>query len=582
MTQARPIGIDLGTTHTLVAVLDEDGPRVLPMQGGGVLLPSVVAVDDAGAVVVGRPARDLAVRAPDRAVVRFKSEMGSDRTWTLAGQTFTPTMLSALVLKEAAALAERALGAPVTHAVVSVPAWFREPQRAATLDAGRLAGITIDRLVNEPTAAAMAHGLHQLDVDHRGVVVDLGGGTFDVTVLEMFAGMIEVSATSGDTHLGGEDITDDLVARVATEAGVALRDLSADAVGRLRHRTEQAKRALSTEAHVSVRTDDLPGHTVPSVGLDRAVLAEVFAPWRQRMRRAIAEALRQAAVLPQAISEVVLVGGATRMVAVQDLVREVFGREPERGLHPDHAIALGAAVQAGLAADDAAVSDLVVTDVLTHSLGVAVVKSWDGVDFPDRFDPVLHRGTTLPCSRREHYFTRHHAQTSVTIRIFEGEHREVDHNAHLGQLTLDGLTPGDDPDHRVGFTVRFTHDTNGLLEIEATVDGEAERSPVTMVLQRAQERLEGDALDRAMAALGTLKTHPREFLPNRIVLERAKRVFTMVQGDDRRTLDELIGAFEASLEREQADQVDARRAVVREWVDRLCRVHGLDREDFDG
>lgn len=567
------IGIDLGTTHTVAAALIDGKPTVLASAAHPALLPSVVALDDTDHVLVGEAAREVAARRPERAVQRFKSDMGSERTYTLGADEQTPVTLSALVLKEILAQAREVLGAPVERAVVTVPAWFREPQRSATMAAGRLAGLQIERLLNEPTAAALYYGLHNPEAESRAVVVDLGGGTLDVTVLELFAGMVEVAASSGDTRLGGEDFTDALEGLLRERTGTVAGD---EREGLLRHRAEKAKRELSRAEVAVVPTADLPNTSLAEVRLSRADAENAWAPLLQRVDTCVRAAILQAGLRPEQVDNLLLVGGATRMPVVRALCERIVHKPALRALHPDFVVALGAAVQGGLLDRDSAVSDLVMTDVLTHSLGLEVTKHFDGRAYEGRFSPVLHRGTTLPCSREDVFSTLHHQQTQLNLRIYEGEQRLAAENTRLGELMVDNLPAHADTNARSSVRVRFTHDASGLLEVEVHRLDQQDATPQRFVLHRANQPLTGTDLDEAVASLARLKTHPRELLPNRLVMERAQRIYLQVPPDVRPHLDEAMLALESALDLQEPEVITPRREALAAYLDRLVAHFDLD------
>lgn len=555
------LGIDLGTTHSVAAVLETDGPRPLSNSLGRTLVSSAVALGDGDDLLIGDAALERVHRRPGDGVVRFKPDMGSKRTWRIGHRELGPVELSALVLREMKALAEASLQTTVTDAVVTVPAWFQEPQRRATIEAGRLAGLQIRRVLNEPTAAALAHGLHTAHEARTILVLDLGGGTFDVTALSMFEGVVEVLASVGDTHLGGEDFTDALLEHVLAGA-----EPDPEARALLRARCELAKRSLSREDAVDI----------PYAGGEIAVRRDTFealnAPRLERVRHCVTEALMQGRLAPKDIDEVVLVGGATRMPCIHELVKAIFGREPRAGIDVDHIVACGAAVQAALLAKNDAVRDFVVTDVLPHSLGVAYVKFVDDTYLDDRFDPILPRTTTLPASRRETYLTLHQKQDTLHLDVYQGERRIASHNHHLGRLVVERLPTSEEEDHRVPVEVRFSHDTNGLLEVEATVPSTGE--VVSSVFERGADLSEADRA-QALAALAALKIPPQEQLPNRFALERARRLFEMLpHGSERETLDHALSRFEAALVREDVHAPKARQAVI-ETVEMLAKRLGI-------
>jgi molecular chaperone HscC len=565
------IGIDLGTTHSVVAVLEAAGPRVLRNELGHTLVPSVVAIDATGRLVVGAPARERLTSAPRSAASRFKTDMGEQRTHQLGELSLSPISLSSLVLREMRTIAETALDLPITEAVITVPAWFREPQRRATIDAATLAGLGVRRLVNEPTAAALAHGLGRGSEAQTIAVLDLGGGTFDVTILELFEGVVEVRASVGDVHLGGEDFTDALLRHALRKAGrvSALDDLTH---AKLRARAEQGKRALSVRPTAELDLTEAGGRLFT---IDRTAFASCTADLLQRMQRCAREALVQAGLRPAAVHELLLVGGATRMPAVHELATTLFQRLPRADTDVDHLVARGAAVQAGLARRHAAVRELMVTDVLTHSLGVRVRAEWGEHVFEDHFDPVLSRGTTLPATRRSTYQTLSPLQDSILLRIYEGEHRQASANTPLGELhVMDLPTHPDAPDARERLEVCFTHDTSGLLEVEATVQSTGTQA--RLVLARGGTLLDPQARATAELELRRLRTHPRDLLPNRWLLERAARLVTLVPGAVRREVDLALMAFEAALAHGDPGLILQRRDGLTALVEALHRRYLLD------
>ena len=551
------VGIDLGTTHSLVAVLEEDGPRVLTDSAGRVLLPSAVALDDQNTLLVGEAALRRLQRDPSSGVRWFKRDMGGDVTHSLDSDTLTPTELSALVLRELKARATAALGQAPTRAVITVPAYFQEPQRAATIEAGRLAGLEVLRLVNEPTAAAMAHGLQDSQTERSCVVIDLGGGTLDVTVLEIFDGIVEIVASGGDGRLGGEDFTDRLFEVARQEAGLP-EHTAGPLLGLLRAECEQAKCSLGTHARVRL---ELPSSAVldhwqeaSELLLSRSLFASICEPLLQRLRTCIVDTLAAARTAPSTIDEVLLVGGATRMPAVAELVTELFESAPRVHLDPDLTVALGAAVQAGLIVHDAAVGELVVTDVLAHSLGVEVARTGQDRFLRGYFLPVLHRNTTLPVRRVERLHTVHHQQPQLKVDVYQGEHRYVSKNRLLGSFEITDLPQAEDPEHREAVDLCFVHDLNGLLQVEATVVSTGVQARI-LIGQRSG-RLTPTQLESAQATLDRLNVHPRDLLPNRLLLEHAHTRILRLTPRQREMLDPVLLAFEDALARQDSAAVD--------------------------
>jgi len=558
----RIVGIDLGTTHSLVAVLDEGGPRCLPNALGDLLTPSAVLVDEDDSVSVGRIALAREVTAPGRVARFFKRDMGTDHHLDLGDARWTPVELSAVVLKALLADAEATLGEPVTEAVVSVPAWFSETQRRATRQAAELAGLTVRRLVNEPTAAALAYGLHHLETEQRVVVLDLGGGTFDVTVLEIIEGVVEVQATAGDTRLGGEDFTDALLEHVsgkARESGVNVGDPVVRA--RLRDACEQAKRSLTEAEDAVLVAGGVRGDQPFTLRLSRSEVDRLWEPLVERLRLPMHRALLDARVRPDAIDTVLLVGGATRMPCIGALAGRVFGKPALRDLPPDESVALGAAVQAGLVEGHAAVDDLVVTDVCPFTLGVDTATFFGTRLIQGVFSPILHRGTTIPASREETYTTLQDNQPFVRFRLLQGEHAESDRNTELDvlQIPVPRRKAG-----TVGILVRFAYDLSGLIEVDVKVIG-------TETSERKVIELHAGSLDpKARAAaeerLAKLRIPARELLPNKTALAEAEATFEALTGGPRGMLGEAIGQFRAALETRNPEVYEPVREELRRLV----------------
>jgi molecular chaperone HscC len=562
------IGIDLGTTYSLVAVLEAGQPRVLGNALGEVLTASAVSVREDGEILVGAPARARAVTAPTSTAVAFKRDMGTDRRLKLGPLELTPVQLSALVLKALKADAEAALGQEVEEAILTVPAYFGDLQRQATRDAGSLAGLRVERIINEPTAAALAYGLQNRHQEQRVAVLDLGGGTFDVTVLEIVEGVIEVQATAGDARLGGEDFDDALVALVQERLGGGA-DWSGEPelMARLRDACQRARHALSVET--ATRLELPPRHSGLGVSAELALTlerAQCEAAWRpllERLRQPVERALRDAGLVPGKLDQVLLVGGATRMPCVIELATRLFGKPPLRTLPPDEAIALGAAVQAGLKANDRALDDVVATDVAPFSLGVAASARVGGQLVTDLFSPLIERGTPIPCSRVKCFSPVADGQTRVQVDVYQGEHAECQRNQLLGRYEVKDLPPL--PAEENGLDFRFTYDLNGILEVEITRHATGARE--SFVLERRGGSLTSQQLAAAQEAMRRWKVHPRELLPNTTALERADAAYVTLLGAERELLAGAIAAFKAALESQEAREI----ATARQQLTELTR-----------
>ncbi|HEV2443256.1 MAG TPA: molecular chaperone HscC [Steroidobacteraceae bacterium] len=557
------VGIDLGTTNSVIAVWRGERAELIPNSLGSVLTPSAVSIGDQGEVLVGLAARERQVTHPALTATVFKRYMGSRRVTQLGRQRFLPEELSALVLRSLKADAERHLGEPVTQAVITVPAYFNDRQRKATRRAGQLAGLSVERLLNEPTAAALAYGIHQKDVSSRFLVFDLGGGTFDVSVLELFEGVIEVKSSTGDNRLGGEDFNALLIEKFfkahGSRQGVvpATPDESSPLYQRVRDQAERCRRALSSQPQSSMQV----------VWDDRAYELEITAeelekaaePLMERLRAPVIHALRDGKVRADALDEIVLVGGATRMPIVRRAVTKMFGRFPAAHVHPDEAVAIGAAIQAGLKARDAALKEVVLTDVCPYTLGVDMAERLpSGAIRTGVFAPIIERNTIVPASRERVFTTIADGQRVVKVNVYQGESRNVSDNVHLGALEIPV------PMGRVGevrVTCRFTYDINGLLEIDLQVPATGERRELVIVDD--PEGVEPAELEQRRKALAALKVHPRDDQVNIAILARLERCYEQALGDRREAIGRWISQFTTVLESQDPRAIaDARTKLI--------------------
>jgi molecular chaperone HscC len=547
------VGIDLGTTNSLVAVWQDGEPHLIENVLGERLTPSVVGLDDDGQILVGQAAKERLITHPDRTAASFKRLMGTDRLTQLGSRRFRPEELSSFVLRSLKADAEAHLGEPVKEAVISVPAYFADAQRKATRAAGELAGLKVERLINEPTAAAMAYGLHEAKNETTFLIFDLGGGTFDVSVVELFDGVMEVHASAGDSFLGGEDFTSALVKALLEHAEISEDSLEPTELSRVRKLSELAKRQLSssdtTEIGLKLQDTDIEWTAT------RAALTLRTRDLIERMRRPVERAMRDAKLRVSELDGVVLVGGATRMPLVRSLAARLFGSFPLSQIHPDEAVARGAAVQAGLKARDATLSEVVLTDTCPHSLGVAVaIPNERGEPVGQEFSPILERNTVIPASREEAYSPVHEFQRGVKIEIFQGESRQLDQNVHLGSLDLP-LPPGDVRERKL--LVRFTYDINGLLEVDSRVaDTDMRR---TLVIEGNPGFLTKEQIAARLKELESLKIHPRDQMENRTVMARGERIYEEALGDLRAQVGHLLARFEAILARQDPREIEKAR-----------------------
>ena len=473
---SKIIGIDLGTTNSCVAVMEGGKPVVIPNQEGSRTTPSVVAFTKTGERLVGEPAKRQAVTNADRTISSIKRHMGTDYKVTIDGKSYTPQEISAMILQKLKADAEAYLGEKVTEAVITVPAYFNDAQRQATKDAGKIAGLEVKRIINEPTAAALAYGLDN-EKEQKIMVYDLGGGTFDVSLIEIGDGVIEVLATNGDTHLGGDDfdnrITQWLVDEFKKAEGV---DLSNDkmAMQRLKEAAEKAKKELSTATTTNINlpfitaTADGPKHL--DMNLTRAKFDELTHDLIERTAVPVQNALKDAGMTTADLGKVLLVGGSTRMIAAQEKVKQMTGSEPSKSLNPDECVAIGAAIQGGKLAGDAGAGDVLLLDVTPLSLSI---ETMGGIA-----TKLIERNTTIPTRKSQIFSTAADNQTAVDIHVVQGEREFARDNKTLGQFRLDGIPPA-----RRGvpqIEVTFDIDANGIVNVSAKDLGTGKEQHITI------------------------------------------------------------------------------------------------------
>jgi molecular chaperone HscC len=561
------IAIDLGTTNSLAAVWRDGRALIVPNALGEHLTPSCVGVDDDGSILVGRAARERLQTHPQLTAAVFKRYMGSEKKITLGGKEFRPEELSSMVLRSLKADAEAFLGESVDEAIVTVPAYFSDAQRKATRIAGQLAGLKVERLLNEPTAAALAHGIRDREQESKFLVFDLGGGTFDVSILELFEGVMEVRASAGDNFLGGEDfvtvLADAFLANSGLKAALGGTALDARQAQRLRDEAERVKRALSEQATVrmSGRHDEKDYHW----DVDEETLTKLCEPLLLRLRTPVERALRDATIRAAELDTVVLAGGATRMPIVRKLVSRMFGRFPSLQLDPDEAVALGAAVQAGLKMRDAALDEVVMTDVAPYSLGIAISlqvgpKQFDG----GHYLPIIERNSAVPVSRVKSIVTAVDYQKEIQVAIYQGESRLVADNVFLGKIAFP-VPPKKAGE--IGIDVRFTYDISGVLEAEATVQATQERHKI--VITDNAGIMAPEEIARRLAELSVLKIHPREQMDNRTLVARADRLYEQSLGDTRHLLAHHTAAFQAVLDTQDPAAVAQAREKFRKLLDQL-------------
>ena len=473
---SKIIGIDLGTTNSCVAVMEGGKPVVIPNSEGARTTPSVVAFTKTGERLVGEPAKRQAVTNADRTIASIKRHMGTDYKVTIDGKSYTPQEISAMILQKLKADAESYLGEKVSEAVITVPAYFNDAQRQATKDAGKIAGLEVKRIINEPTAAALAYGLDN-DKEQKIMVYDLGGGTFDVSIIDIGEGVIEVLATNGDTHLGGDDfdnkITEWMIAEFKKQVGV---DLGNDkmALQRLKEAAEKAKKELSTATTTEITLPVIPapaeGPQHLAMTLTRAKFDELTADLIERTVIPVQNAMRDAGITNADLGKVLLVGGSTRMLNAQEKVKQLTGMEPSKTLNPDECVAIGAAVQGGKLAGDSSASDVLLLDVTPLSLSI---ETMGGIA-----TKLIERNTTIPTRKSQVFSTAEDNQSAVDIHVVQGEREFARDNKSLGQFRLDGILPAKRGVPQIEVT--FDIDANGIVNVSAKDLGTGKEQHITI------------------------------------------------------------------------------------------------------
>ncbi|MFC3767747.1 molecular chaperone DnaK [Paenibacillus sp. GCM10012303] len=547
---SKVIGIDLGTTNSCVAVMEGGEAVVIPNVEGNRTTPSVVGFKKDGERVVGETAKRQAITNPDRTIISIKRHMGTNHKEKIDTTDYSPQEISAMILQKLKADAEAYLGTSVTQAVITVPAYFNDSQRQATKDAGKIAGLEVLRIVNEPTAAALAYGLDKQETNQTILVYDLGGGTFDVSILELGDGIFEVKATSGDNRLGGDDfdqvIIDYLAAEFKKEHGI---DLSKDkaAVQRLKDAAEKAKKELSSVLTTTISlpfitvVDGVPQHL--EVNLSRAKFEEISAPLVERTLGPTRQALSDSGLSPSEIHRVVLVGGSTRIPAVQEAIKKLIGKEPHKGVNPDEVVALGAAIQAGVLTGD--VKDVVLLDVTPLSLGI---ETAGGV-----FTKMIDRNTTIPTSKSQVYSTYADNQTSVEIHVLQGERAMASDNKTLGRFMLGDIPPA--PRGIPQIEVTFDIDANGIVNVSALDKGTGKSQKITIT---SSSGLSDDEIDKMMK---DAEAHAEEDRKRKEMVEARNEADQLVYSVDKTIKDLGDKADPAEVEKANAAKEELKKAL---------------------
>ncbi|MGM9977991.1 MAG: molecular chaperone HscC [Clostridium sp.] len=543
------IGIDLGTTNSLVACFKDETPVVIKNVYGETLTPSIVSVDENGEVFVGKIAKERQITHPESTASLFKRHMGTKKEYKLGNKKFLPEELSSLIIRNLKSDAEEFLGEEVTEAVISVPAYFNDTQRKATKRAGELAGLKVERIINEPTAAAIAYGLHEKNSNTKFLVFDLGGGTFDISVLELYKNIMEVRAVAGDNYLGGEDFTKVLMEIFARRNDIDLNELDSKTYNLLRKQAEVAKRNFSKEktAELSVRIDDKELKeeiTLSEFEKDCELLLA-------KLRRPIERALSDAAIKLKEIDTIVLVGGGTKLPLIRSFVGKLFGRLPATNINPDEVVAMGAAIQAAMKKRDKAIKEIVLTDVCPYTLGTNTsIQKPGGYYESGHFFPIIERNTIIPVSRVERLYTVRDNQKKISVEILQGESRLAKENILLGEITV-SVPPSKGGEQAID--VRYTYDINGILEVEVTVVSTGVKK--TMVIEKNPGNMSKEEVQERLEELKEIKIHPREKEENKHLIARGERLYEESIGLARTYIAQGISNFEDALDKQDEREI---------------------------
>jgi len=565
------IGIDLGTTNSAVAYLKNEKPEIIENREGGRTTPSIFHVTRQNEIVVGESAKSAIVSMPEHVVTEIKRKMGTDEQVKVADETYRPEQISSQILRELKISAEERLGEEVTEAVVTVPAYFSDAQRKATQKAGELAGLKVDRIINEPTAAAIAYGLENMDKEQHILIYDLGGGTFDVSLVELFEGVVDVQASGGNNELGGTDFDEVIVNYIVEqfEKDHQINLLEDGSKGellirknRLKEEAERVKKLLSTQvsAKISIPMIMMKDGVPLTVDLDisRLDFEKMIQRFADSTMEVVDQVLSDASLGVSQIDEVLLVGGSTRIPYIQELVEKKFSKAPRKDINPDEAVALGAAIQAGIKSEAISPQQgLIVTDVAPYSLGIDVVRVVNGQKVPGYFDVIIPRNTTIPVSETKYYQTIEDNQTGFNIKVFQGEAERTSENTLLGTVNLDGVPPASAGQE--GLEVTFHYDINGNLKVTAKVSSTGKTVNADIRNDGVMSDIE---VQQAKQKMDQAWDQSELYKQVEAIMYRAEKVREDVDPDQQAKIDENLQALKDALFRNDS-------AAVKQYEEQL-------------
>ena len=564
----KAIGIDLGTTNSLISVFEENGPRLIKNPLGKVLTPSAISIGSDGQIITGEAARERLITHPEVSVASFKRFMGANRETKLGKKSFRPQELSSFILRALKADAEADLNETIEQAIISVPAYFNDQQRQATIEAGQLAGLEVQRLVNEPTAAALAYGLSEKK-EGNFLIFDLGGGTFDISILDKYDDIMEIKATTGDTRLGGDDFTDAITQILAKRHDINMDKLTLQEKAQVLSLAEQLKCKLTKEQELPYQLS-LSAKT-QSGNITRSEFELACASLLQRLRLPTERAVRDSKIQAKDFDAIVMVGGATRMPMVRSLVARMFGKLPMINIDPDTTVALGACVQAGLIQRNSALKDIIMTDVCPYTLGVATVDDSDDPTGKLSISAIIERNAVIPISRTITLNTVQKNQKQLNVEVYQGENLRPENNIHLGTIEV-GVPRNQKGAETVDIT--FTYDLNGALQVEVLVNS-TKRKYQEIFGNTAN--LSKQELEKRFEVLQSIKLHPRDKVENQTLIAKAERVYEDANTEQREWIKASISDFEREIGNQQLRNPDQVRASFAEQIDAIEKQ--IDRLD---
>ena len=557
------VGIDLGTTNSLIGYFNDGEAKLIPNGLGEYLTPSVVSIDDDGIVYVGKTAKERKITYPDQSAEVFKRSMGTNKKFILGEKEFTAEELSSLILKSLKADAESYLECKVEEAVISVPAYFNDAQRKATKRAGEMAGFKVERIVSEPTAAAIAYGLNKKNADTKFLVFDLGGGTFDVSILELFHNIMEVRAVAGDNFLGGEDFTEVLEQMFFREKNIDQDELDEKARAHVRKQAELCKLGFEdgkTSVFKCKINDVLYEYEINVDDYEKSCQILL-----NKIKKPIERSLKDANIKLSDIEEVILVGGATKLSIVRRFVSRLFGRLPNTSINPDEVVAIGATTQAAMKERNEAVKEMILTDVCPFTLGTEVVVTRaGGIKESGHYLPIIERNSVIPISRTERLYAVNDNQSVIRVEILQGESRYAHNNVFVGEIEIP-MPLG--PAGKEAVDVTYTYDVNSILEVIVKVV--STKVSKRLVIKNESVDMTDEEIDERLKNLDSLKIHPREQEENKHLLVRGDRMYEEATGDVRQLIASRMEAFEDILDKQDTTKISQARSELKEFLDSI-------------